>query len=166
MIITRFISSTIESLKRTLTVNGRGKYDPRTANECVPHGTDSSPVKDMDAVYLFTENSDKRVVVGYINKHALAKVGENRQYATDSDGVVTFNAWLRNGHCLIGTSEDPTDYIDNFVRYTPLESALTSYFGALNSAITAGVASAGGAYTPPVTPFNMTASKIEEVKSL
>lgn len=51
------------------------------------------------------------------------------------------------------------------VTYAALKSALDSYFAALNTAIGAGVTSAGGAYTPPATPFNPAAAEAKTVKT-
>ncbi len=134
IILSTLKKAVITKLQRILTVNGVGAYDPRTAAESVPYGIDSSPIKDMVAVYGFTASDDDQVVLGYINKAALAAQGEIRLFSTDADGAFKFNVWLQaNGDCLIGDSKIPAAYVDNFVKWNVLNTALQATILAINT---------------------------------
>lgn len=147
-------------LKVSLFSNAREPY------EAMPYGYDGNPIKDMDAIYAPTSINGIPVIIGYINTKQLADVGENRTYSTDSSGALKFNIWQRNdGTCLLGTSDNPADYIDNLIRYAAQKTALDTYFTNLNAAISAGVASAGGTYTPPSSPYDPSLAKIDEIKT-
>ena len=75
----KVISTSLANTFRSVKVNGNGNYDPRTADEVAPFGTDANPVAGMTALYCDTGNNAKRVIVGYINTQQLAGPGETRR---------------------------------------------------------------------------------------
>lgn len=170
MIITKFISAKNSGNLRILTVNGRGKYDPRTANECVPFGIDSNPVAGMEAIYAFTENSDKSVIVGYVNAKALAAEGEIRLYGKTGQYI-----WIKgDGTILMGGDSK------HMVRFEELETAFNELKGKFNSLVSI-FNSHTHVYVPgtlppiataaPVTPgtssgADISLAKINEIKTL
>ena len=160
------LGTVLSYLNNIVTATTLGKSLTRTAVQVAPYGSDTVPIKGMQALFMDTANPNNPVMVGYVNKQALAAVGENRHYATDANGNTVFNMWQRaDGTLLIGTSVSPSDYIDNLVRYEKLLEGLTTYIDALNAAIVTGVGSAGGTYTPPTTPLDISAAKITEIKT-
>lgn len=162
---TRLNDSTFNSVKnRILKVLRMGKNDVQTSFEAAPYGVDSNPIKDMEAIYGKTTKAGKTVILGYINKNQLAAVGENRIYSTDSNGNLKFYVWLKNdGTCELGGDAD------NGVRYSPLNSELTAFKNALQAELTliqAGIASAGGSYSPSTLSLDISQAKIDEIKTL
>lgn len=150
---------TITKLQRWLTVNGVGTYDPRTAAESTPYGVDSSPIKDMVAVYGFTASDDDQVVLGYINKEALATQGELRLFSTDANGTFKCNVWLQdNGDILIGDSKIPASYVNNFVKWTELNTALQALVLAINANFTT--------LSLPSVTLNIVPAKTTKIKTI
>lgn len=108
-----------------------GKTDARTAPQCLPHGIDSKPVKDALSVYCQMDSNSKSVMLGYISKSDKTKSGETRLYATDSDGNEVFSVLFDGkGDCHFGGSSD------NFVRYSRLNTALTTHDTSTNAEFT------------------------------
>lgn len=157
-IISTIKSATLASGKRMLQYLGMGKL-PYTAAEYMPWGVDSAPVNNVRALTAETENRNSRVVTGYENVSQKAAPGEFRCYATDVDGNVVVDIYLRNN----GTIEAGGN-TNHLTQWEALNTALNSYFSSLNTAITEGVATAGGSYTPPTSPFNMDGAKTNNFK--
>lgn len=140
------------------------------------YGTDAQPIEDCIAIYAQTGVKGKTVIIGYINKNAVAGVGEHRLFSTDADGVVKFYIHLKNdGTCEIGGNAD------NMVRYSKLEEAfnqLKSDHDALVTAFNAHMHPTAGTGAPspptpipnsiPATPStaDISDAKIEEIKTL
>lgn len=144
-----------------------GKADVIDGNECSPFGVDSNPVKGMDAIYASTNVNGIPVIIGYLNKNRLAKVGENRIYATDEDGIVGFNIWLKKTSVLIGRSVDTSDYGDNLVRYLPLNTALQDEINQINNQLLAIAAAINaivpGSYTPTLISVDFSSAKTPDI---
>ena len=84
-----------------------GKNDVQEKMQVSPYGDDSSPIKDMAAVYAPTGEMGKEVIIGYINKNAIADPGEKRIFSTDMDGVVKTYIHLKNdGVMEVGGDQD------------------------------------------------------------
>jgi len=165
MNITKVISTSFDIVKRRITkVLKHGKDNVVTGLECAPYGIDSNPIADMRAIYSITEDTGRKVIIGYININQLAGVGETRIYSTDSNGVLKSFIWLKNdGTYQFGGTAD------NAVRYAPLNTGLQQLVTALQSElalIAAGIATGGGSYTPGTLNLNITGSKINEIKTL
>lgn len=96
MNLVKVISSTVDNAKRRIVKFLRfGKNDVQTSFETAPFGIDGAPIKDLIAVYAETSEKGKTVMVGYINKNQLARPGELRLFALDSDGTEKFYVWLK-----------------------------------------------------------------------
>lgn len=165
MNLTKVISTEIDSLtRRLIKVLRIGKSDVRTPFEAVPYGIDSSPIKDMVAVYSETAEKGKDVIVGYLNKNQLADVGENRMYATDANGNLKLYVWLKaDGTMELGGTTD------NAVRYQKLSDATTAYQNKIITElgkISAAIALLGGSYTVGDATFDISQAKINEIKTL
>lgn len=153
-------------MRRELTVYGiKGGM---TADECAAPGDDSVPIQGMDAIYAETSNDGEPIIIGYLNMNQLASEGEKRFYSMkkNADGTYSqaFYTWLKNdGTYEIGGT------IDNLVRYNALNTALQQHIVKLQtqlSLIAAGIATAGGSYTPGDVSLDITPSKINEIKCL
>lgn len=160
MKLTRFISATIEAGKRILKTSGSGRNatDTRSAYESAPAGFDSVPLPQQKTVYVQMERDATPIIIGHINESQVAEVGERRIYSQDNNGNILFEFWLKTDGSMYLNGD-----ADNLVRFAALKTGLDTYFNSLNLAIAAGVTSAGGAYTPPSTPLNITAAKITEI---
>jgi hypothetical protein len=159
--LSKFKSAAIEAGKRILKVQ---QYGVKTALEISPFGDDSNPIKGMAAVYAETAESGESIIIGYINENQIAAAGEKRLYSLDATGAVSFYMHFKNnGTAEIGGTAN------NLVRYTPLNAALQQQVIDINAqlaAIAAGIASAGGTYTPTPLTLDVSGAKIEEIKTL
>lgn len=177
MITFKVLSSRISQGKRLLKGLLFGTNDIREKNVSAPFGDDSNAPEGMIAVYSPTNNNSGGVVIGYINIHQLADVGEKRIYSTNEAGdQVSFAIHLRNdGTAEIGGNSD------NAVRYSQIELSVNELKDDLNNlksilngwvpAPTDGGAALKTALTAanyPTTPISedITNAKIEEIKTL
>jgi hypothetical protein len=164
--LVKILSSELDGLSRRIVkFLGLGRGDVQTSYEANPYGVDANPIKDMVAVYMPTSDKGKTVIVGYINKSQIAEPGEYRTFSTDTNGVVQFYIHQKNnGTCEIGGS------VDNLVRYTPLNTALSSQNTAINAEFakiaTAINSLAPGAYVVAPVSVNISGAKIDEIKTL
>ena len=153
-------SMVISSGKRILKVV---QFGAKTAVQSAPFGDDSSPLKDMVAIFAPTSNMEEPVILGYINKNQIALEGEKRMFSLRPDGTLSFSIHLKNdGTCEIGGNTD------NMVKYTPLDTALKSQDTAINTElgkIALAITSLGGAYVPTAVSTDISASKIDTVKT-
>ena len=158
------LSRVKEATKEFIKVLRFGKSDVQTADQCLPHGIDSKPVKEDLAIWTRTSSSEQSVVLGYLKESDRTNSGETRIYATDSLGVDQFDIKLTNsGQCELGGKKD------NAVRYSPLNKGLQDFINNLNAElikIQTGISSAGGAYTPANQQIDISNSKIDEIETL
>lgn len=128
------ISTEIDSKKRRVIKFLRlGLKDVQTSEEASAFGIDSHVPKDFVAVYAATGEKGSTVILGYLNKNQLAKVGENRIYSTDEEGKeVKFYLHLKND----GTAEFGGD-ADNLVRYAKLKEEYDKTKDVLDTFLTA-----------------------------
>jgi hypothetical protein len=159
IILSKTISTRIDKAFRFVKTVCFGKNDVRESYEAGPYGFDSCPIPGVVAVYMDTVNKGDNVVVGYANANKIALPGESRMYSTDTSGVLKYFVYVQADKISIGTGTP----VNHFTQYEALNMQLTSYMNALNVAITAGVASAGGAYTPPTTPLDISTSKTTNI---
>lgn len=124
MLLTGYISSTIKNAIRKLTVVRFGKTDIVTANECLPFGVDSQGIPNMIAVYSDTKINGEPVIIGWLNRSAIANVGEIRLFSTDSSGSPVYNVKLSNeGILYMGVSKNfDTSYNDFLVKFNELKA--------------------------------------------
>lgn len=131
MITGKTISTRIDSLKRRLVKFFSMGNNTREVLQAAPYGIDSHPVKDMVAIYTETSAKDSPVVIGYINRNAVAAVGEFRTFSTDANGVVKFYIHQKNdGTCELGGDTD------NMVRFSELKAAFDELKGDFNNLVT------------------------------
>jgi len=165
MVLTRVISTALDSIKRRFVkVRRFGKTDIQTAAEALPYGVDSNPINGMVAIYSDTETKGNKVIVGYINIKQLASPGEVRLYCTNSNGDQQFYIWLKdNGTLELGGTQD------NAIRFNPLNQAMIKLAADIQAQlvlIAAGIVAGGGTYTPGTISIDISAAKINEVKTL
>lgn len=161
--LTTVISTAINAAKRLVKVRYKGNDDIRDMRDAGPFGIDSNPAKGWIAVYAHTQENGKDVIVGYVNKNALAAVGETRLFSTNADGAQQTYIWLKAD----GTMELGGD-ADNAIRYTPLSNEMTSLANFINTElakVATGLAGVGGAYTPGTCSIDISAAKIDEIKT-
>lgn len=153
-------STLIEKSRRILKVL---QFGAKTAVEVAPFGDDGNPLKDMVAIYSTTSEAGERVILGYINKNQIAQPGEKRIYSLTPEGAISFSIHLKgDGTCEIGGATD------NMVRFLALDTALKAQDNLINvelSKIATAIGSLGGAYAVAPVSTDISASKIEEVKS-
>jgi hypothetical protein len=143
----KIISSKIDKIGRRLVkFFGLGTKDVKELLVAAPYGVDSNPVKDMVAIYGSTTIKGESVVIGYINKNAVAKVGELRFFSTNSTGAEQIYVYLKdNGKISIGGETN------HLTRFENLEIAVGLLETALNAHTHLG--NLGYPTGPPVAPF-------------
>lgn len=166
----KVISSTIESLKRVVKVLRFGRSDVQTAYEAMPFGVDSSPLKDMSAIYSETGTNGKAVIIGYINKNQMAEPGETRLFSLDSDGNLKTYLYLKkDGNMDIGGDDD------FMVRYSKLEEAFNDLKESHNDLVqkynihthlAPGGATSATATTATPSDADISGAKIEEIRTI
>lgn len=138
------------------------QFGPKTADEAGPFGIDSSPPNDLTAIYADTGNIQEPVIVGYINNKQIAQQGEIRLYSLDENGQVQSFVWLKNNGDLQLNGDT-----HNTVRYSPLESVLSTLETTINAnlaAISTAIGSIGGTYTPTNVSIDISAAENDKVK--
>ena len=128
MKIVKVISTKINSgASRLIKVLRMGKADIQEVLQSSSYGIDSSPIKDMRALYSETSVKGENVIIGYINKNQIADVGETRVFSTDSDGVLkTYIHLLNSGNMEIGGNAD------NMVRYSQMAASVNELKSDIN----------------------------------
>jgi len=129
--VTKVISSRIDSSNRLLVKFTRmGKDDTQETLTSAPYGIDSNPIKDMIALHATTGVSGESVLIGYINKNAIADIGELRLFSTDESGTEVMYLHLKNDSTMeIGGNND------YMVRYSKLETAFNQLKSDFNSLV-------------------------------
>ena len=165
MIIVRTISTVIKNTFRII----KTKFADNLVNnseQIGPFGFDSNPPENSIAIISETMSNGKNVVIGYINKNALdsLNVGDSMIFSTDNSGSKKSKIILRNDGTveLIGNS-------DNAIRYIPLDLALQNEVALINAELTKIAAVLNslipGSYSPTPIQIDISASKIEEIKT-
>lgn len=165
MNLVKVISASLDVLNRRIVKILRfGLSDVQTTYEAMPFGLDSCALKDMVAVYSETGEKGKTVIIGYLNKNQIATKGEFRTYSLKSDGSVSFYIHQKDDEtCEIGGNAD------NLVRYSPLNTEMLGLASSINAElvkIAAGLSGVGGVYTPLTISIDVSAAKIDEIKTL
>lgn len=165
MNLTKVLSTDFNGLKqRIIKILRLGNTDVQTAKEASSYGVDSNPIAEMRAIYARTSDNSETFIIGYINKNQLAAVGEMRLYSTDANGALKFYTWLKND----GTYEMGGN-ADNAVRYAKLNTALEEEVNKINTElgkIATAIAAVGGTYTVAPVSVDISAAKIDEIKTL
>lgn len=156
-------SSEIKNGVRFIKVTVMGKDDVQNIKQLVPYGFDSAPIADDRAMHMETLQFGENFIAGYVGKNQEAKPGESRMFSTDVDGNLQTFIFLKDD----GTIEIGGD-ADNMIRYAPFNSELQNFKNQIQAElalISAGIAAAGGSYTPGILTLDLSASKIDEVKT-
>lgn len=154
-----FKSAIIEGKKRILTVL---QFGPKTADEVLPFGIDSSPIENMTAIYGSTSNNSESVIIGYINKNQIAESGETRFYSLDSGGNEKAFIWLKKDGKIQLNGDTYTS-----VRFAPLKTGLDNQNVMINAElikIQTALTALGGVYIPTNVTTNITNSESVDVK--
>ena len=171
--LVRIINTSVDDLGRRIVKFFRLGKTVETAMQAGAYGTDAQPIEDCIAVYAQTGVKGKSVIIGYINKNAIAAVGEHRLFSTDADGVVKFYIHLKNdGTCDIGGSANHmTRYEELETAFNELKSDFNTHVNNYNTHVHPGVLAgpASTAVTVSVsTPSqaDISGAKIDEIKTL
>lgn len=171
--LVRIINTSVDDLGRRVVKFFRLGKTVETALHAMPYGVDAQPIEDCIAVYSQTGIKGKSVIIGYINKNAIAGVGEHRLFSTDTDGVVKFYLHLKNdGTCEIGGSANHmTRYEELETAFNELKSDFNTHVNNYNTHVHPGVLAgpASTAVTVSVsTPSqaDISGAKIDEIKTL
>ena len=131
MNFTKVISSKIVEAVQSVKFLRMGKSDVRENKTVSPYGIDSNPIADMIGLYAPTGSDGENVLIGYINKNAIATPGETRFFSTDTDGVEKAYIYLKgNGDIHFNGDED------NLVRFSPNKGGFDASVNKINEIIT------------------------------
>jgi hypothetical protein len=111
--------------------------DTQTADQALPFGIDSVPVKDLYAVYMETSVQDDNVIIGYLNPNALAQLGDLRLFATNASGTEQARIWIRNdGKIELGGTGARGTNVKHATQYEALETAFNQLKSDFNDLVT------------------------------
>lgn len=134
------------------------EFGAKTAEQASDFGEDSTPLKDMVALYANTSEDGDNVIIGYLNKQHLTAEGEKRIFSLRPDGSLSIDIHLKNDGTLQVGGDAHTA-----VRFAPLNTAIQQQIAqAINTELTkiqTGITAAGGTYTPQ--PLNVDLSGAE-----
>jgi len=119
MIISKVISTIIQNGINVIKVLRLGNSDVQTGYNVQPFGIDGNIPSGYRAIFADTGNRGDKIIIGVINKNALAEVGELRFHSEKSNGSESFAIYLKSdGTCEIGGNA-------NFaVKYNELKQQL------------------------------------------
>ena len=163
MRITKIISTAVTKGKLIVKILGLGSKDVQTVYNVLPFGIDSNPVPNLRALFDRTDSLEERILLGIILENAIAQSGETRIYATNSSGADVFSLYLKNtGIAEFGGNSDFA------VRYGKLNDGLQSLKSDINGEldkIKTAITSLGGTYTKTNVSVDITAAKINNIKT-
>lgn len=127
--LTTTLSTAVDSMNRLIQkVRRLGKYDIQTAPIAAPYGIDCNPIEGMVAIFAETSMKGDQVIIGYVNKNAIAEVGGLRLFSTNSAGAEQFYVYLRASNNLeLGGDAR------HLARFEELETAFNELKSAYNS---------------------------------
>lgn len=171
--ISAIISRVKEATKEAIKVLRFGKDDVQTADQYLPFGIDSKPVKETPAIWLKTSDKGEPVIIGYYGNSDQTNPGEARIYATDSSGTEVFSMLFKNdGTVEFGGSDDFLMRFNNSKAVIDeIQQDIASLKQVFSSWVTApndgGAALKAASATWAGTPLqeSIDNSKIEEIKT-
>lgn len=111
--VVEVLSASFDSGKRRLIKLLRmGREDIQECVQSSPAGVDSSPVKNMRAIYGSTTERGKNYVIGYLQKEQLAEPGETRFFSVNDSGELKAWMWLKKDGTIEILGVD-----DNLIKY-------------------------------------------------
>lgn len=139
------------------------QFGVKTADLVSDFGDDSSPLKDMIAIYSDTSETGESVIIGYLNKNQISNPGEKRIFSLKEDGSLSTSIHLKNDETL-----EIAGSINNAVTYSPLNIALQKQVLALNAELVkiAGVLNtlAPASYIATPVSIDISGAKVDNVK--
>ncbi len=162
--IVKVISTSVKNSRLYIKFFRKGKSDVQEVPQVAPFGIEGNPIKDSIAVYSKTLQNGEAVILGYIPINSLADVGELRLYSTNADGVEqTYTLFKNDGNIELNGNTK------NLVRFQDLETGLDANAlelkGELVKIAAAINAIVPGSYTPSFPSFNISAAKIDNIKT-
>lgn len=129
MFLVKIINTAVDNLNRRVAKFFRfGKSDVQKKIVASPYGVDSNPIEGTVAIYAKTEGDGDAFIIGYLNKNAIADIGEHRIFSTDSDGNVSTFIHLKNdGTMEVGGSDD------NIIGYSQTASSINEIKDDINN---------------------------------
>ena len=157
--LSKIKSVAIEQGQRILKVL---QYGPKTANEVVPFGLDSSPLENYTAIYAETSNVGESLIIGYIQKTQLANPGEARLFSLDSNGILKSEIFCKaDGTILLNGGGFSS------VRYENLNNELQKLKNDINtelSKVQTAITTLGGTYANAPLNLDLTSAKSDTIK--
>lgn len=165
--LVKVISTQISNSKLLVKILRYGKSDIQTPKQVSPYGIDSNPVKDMIAVYAKCGSDNNNVIIGYINKNSIAKVGELRLFSTDKDGVEKFYYYLKDDGTteIGGNSNFAVKFNELKTEYNTMQQTLNQLIVKFNAHTHAGVTPGMGVTGVTATTQNADNSDIDNAKN-
>lgn len=163
-VITKVKDAFIEAGIRFIKVLRYGNDDVQETEQIGPFGIDSSPINDMVAIYLDTTIKGEEVIIGYINKEQISAPGETRMYAVNDDGIL--KSWI---HLKKDGTIEMMGNGNNLVRFLSLENSLKAFKDSINTELVkvqSAITGLGGIYTISPLNIDISASKINEIKTI
>lgn len=118
--VVEVLSASFDSGKRRLIKLLRmGREDIQECVQSSPAGVDSSPVKNMRAIYGSTTERGKNYVIGYLQKEQLAESGETRIFSVNDSGELKAWMWFKKDGTIEVLGDD-----DNLVKYSQTEASI------------------------------------------
>lgn len=162
--IVKVISTSVKNSRLYIKFFRKGKSDVQEVPQVAPFGIYSNPIKDSIAVYSKTLQNGEAVILGYIPIDHLADVGEILLYSTNSSGdSQAYTLFKNDGNIELNGNTK------NLVRFQDLEAGLNSYGSGVSTELTKIAAAINaivpGSYTPTPPSFNISAAKIDNIKT-
>ncbi len=131
MNLVKIISSSISGAIQKVKFLRFGDSDVQEKKTVTPYGIDANPIPEMIALYAETGVKGESVLVGYINKNAIAQPGELRLFSTNTSGVEQAYLYFKaDGKADFNGSND------NLVRFSKLETGFNQLKTDVNNLIT------------------------------
>ncbi|AGF91185.1 structural protein [Cellulophaga phage phi47:1] len=117
----------IKNYNKILKVTEHGTKTPDVASS---FGDDSSPLKDMVAIFAKTQVSGEDVVIGYLNQHQIAEAGEKRIFSVNQDNTLSAEIHLKSDNQIVINKGE-----DWAVKYSELEKSFNQLRDDLNTIV-------------------------------
>jgi len=138
-----------------LQVRLRDAKDIQTIELMNPAGDDSIPVNGSKVAILQVSSSYKIAIAQNDNITPIVGAGEKMIYSQAGDVIKAFTKWLDTGIIEINGNNDFA------VRFNALQSAINTFIGLLNTALSTKLDGGGAAGT---LTLDISSAKVDEVK--
>lgn len=131
MNLVKVVSSTVSNALQKVKFLRFGDGDVQEKKTVTPYGIDSNPIPEMIALYAETGVKGESVLVGFINKNAIAQPGELRFFSTDTAGVEKSYLYFKADGFV-----DFNGTNDNMVRFSKLKTGFDQLKTDFNNLVT------------------------------